>query len=189
MMKQPTIKTDAKALEDAFFAQQNAMLLRRLREQAAKVEKKHALASALGVEDAELLDRLMELDLCPETVVAVNLVPLVEVAWADGAIQSREREAILKGAAEQGIDPGSVPFKLLENWLSSKPDADLLAAWQRYAGSLMASIPQGAGDALKRSVLQRARAVAEAAGGFLGFGDKVSRQEEAVLEVLERTFS
>jgi len=40
----------------------------------------------------------------PETVLALQLVPLAAVAWADGKIEPREREAVLKAAAAQGIE-------------------------------------------------------------------------------------
>ena len=44
-------------------------------------------------------------------------------------------------------------------------------------------------NALKRDLLGRARSVAEAAGGFLGFGSKVSQSEQAILDELEQAFS
>jgi hypothetical protein len=41
---------------------------------------------------------------------------------------------------------------------------------------------------LKSELLGRARRVAEAAGGFLGLGSKVSRAEEAILTELAAAF-
>jgi hypothetical protein len=43
--------------------------------------------------------------------------------------------------------------------------------------------------ALKLDIVRRARAVAEATGGFLGIGRRVSAEEEAVLRELETAFS
>ena len=42
--------------------------------------------------------------------------------------------------------------------------------------------------ALKGEVLGRARRVAEVAGGFLGLGNKVSLEEQKILEVLSKAF-
>ncbi len=188
-MKNPTINPDAKALEDAFFAQQNAKLLARLREKAAAEARREALRDALKIDDAELLDRLLELELGPETATALQLVPLVEVAWADGRVQQQERAAILKAAEDNGIATGSVAHDLLESWLESKPGADLMDVWARCARAVATSLPAGPREALKTGLLARAEAVAEAAGGFLGLGDKVSDEERAVLGQLERALS
>jgi hypothetical protein len=44
-------------------------------------------------------------------------------------------------------------------------------------------------DLLETEVLGQARCVAEAAGGFLGLGSKVSSQEEAVLREIAAAFN
>ena len=93
----------AKALEESFFERKNQELLRKLREQGAKERKRGALRDALKLDDDEVLDRMVELDLEPETIIALGRVPLVEVAWADGSIQSRERDAVLRAADERGV--------------------------------------------------------------------------------------
>ena len=41
---------------------------------------------------------------------------------------------------------------------------------------------------MREKILGRARAVAEAAGGILGFGSKISPEEEVVLAELEKAF-
>ena len=50
------------------------------------------------------------------------------------------------------------------------------------------TLRESARGALKEDLLGRARAVAEAAGGLLGFGNKVSKSEQAVLDDLEEAF-
>jgi hypothetical protein len=44
-------------------------------------------------------------------------------------------------------------------------------------------------QALKQDLLGRARVVAEAAGGFLGLGTRISSAEQAVLTELEQAFA
>jgi hypothetical protein len=113
---------------------------------------------------------------------------LVEVAWADGKMDAKEKAAILQGAEAEGVAPGSEAFALLEDWLENRPPPRLLAAWRDYIGALCdAMLPEDRKE-LKREVLARAHAVAEAAGGFLGLGDKVSPEEKQVYGILETAF-
>ena len=37
--------------------------------------------------------------------------------------------------------------------------------------------------------MKRARAIAEASGGFLGLGNKISRNEQRVIDAIEKVFS
>ena len=54
--------------------------------------------------------------------------------------------------------------------------------------SLCADLEPGQKDGLREEILGRARTVAEAAGGFLGLGNKISREEEVVLQQLAKPF-
>ena len=181
------LKARAKALEDSFFERENQELLRKLREQAAREDQKRTLREALNVSDEQVLEALVDLDLDTESIVAFGLVPLVEVAWADGSMHEKEREAILRAASERGITAGSTTYRLLQNWLQHEPDPRLLEVWRHYSRELIASLGPESGALLKERVVGNARAVAEAAGGFLGLGS-ISSVERAVLEDLASTF-
>jgi hypothetical protein len=178
-----------KALEEAFFAKQNAQLRRQLQEDEKARVQKEALRAASGITDDGVLERLMTLGIDSGTVAALALIPLVEVAWADGKMEAKERSAILSGAQGAGLSPGSTSYQLLESWLGNRPDATLLQVWKDYVGALAASLDAGAKQALQQDLLGRARAVAEAAGGFLGLGDKISPAERSMLAELEQAFS
>lgn len=177
-----------KALEDSFFDKQDKALMQKLRQQRESEARRDALAAASGIRDAAVLDKLVASDISPETLAALALVPLVAVAWADGTVEPKERDAVLAGAEQTGIEKRDVGHALLEGWLAERPGDELLEAWREYVRGLHGTLDAVALAALKRDVLARARAVAEAAGGFLGLGRKVSSEEEAVLEDLERAF-
>jgi hypothetical protein len=186
--RKPTgLKLRAKELEDSFFAKENARLLAKLREEAAREEKRQEFRKVLNVANDELLDALMGLGVEPETLVAVSLVPLVEVAWADGEIQNKERAAILRAAEERGVALRTATHDLLESWLLTKPQPELFEVWQRYVGEITTSLAEATRGELKTAALGRARAVAEAAGGLLGVGS-ISAAEKAMLAKLERAF-
>ena len=177
-----------KALEESFFAKENQKLLERMRAEREKAAAVEALARQSQIRDTAVLERLVDLGLDTATWAALSLVPLVEVAWADGEVQSKEREAILGAAAEQGVTRGTPSFELLESWLSLRPDASLFASWGAYAVELSAQLEPGERRALREDIAKRARQVAETAGGFLGLG-RVSDAEEKVLAELEKPFA
>jgi hypothetical protein len=177
------------ALEEAFFAQQDQALLRRLKEADAKKSNKEALAAASGIADDALLEKLVGLGVDGATVHALSLVPLVLVAWADGEVDAKERGAVLQGAAQEGVEQNGPASQLLERWLTMRPPPQLLATWTDYIRAISTTLGVDARHEFKSSLLGRARAVAEAAGGFLGAGWKTSPAEKEILAKLEKAFS
>lgn len=185
--KVPGLKAKAKALEDSFFAKENERILQELRAAKKREDKKKEFREYLYVKNDEILEALIDLEVEPETLVAFSLVPLVEVAWADGEIQPKERDAILRAAVEQGVEEGSPTCDLLSNWLRTKPDARLLEVWEGYIAELTGTLGDRAKEHLKNGTLGRARAIAEAAGGFLGVAS-ISAAEKKMLDQLEWAF-
>ena len=85
MAQEPEILRDrGRSLEDEFFHREDARLKAKLREAAEREGAREALARASGIKNPQIIDRLISLDVRPETVTALSLVPLVEVARADG---------------------------------------------------------------------------------------------------------
>lgn len=177
-----------RALEGAFFQQKDKELLTKFRDELASEEKRTSLAKVSGITDEKLLNDLIGLEIDPGSFATFALLPLVQVAWADGKMQSAERTAILQAAEQSGIEKESAAFEVLESWLEDAPGAELFEAWKVYAGTLKNSLDETQATNLQNRILGRARDVAEAAGGFLGFGNKVSDEEAAVLEELAASF-
>jgi hypothetical protein len=177
-----------KALEDQFFQRHNEELKQKLRDKRNRDDLEAELSRIKVFANAETLDRMIELGLNVHTWAAVSLVPLVEVAWADGKIDEKERMAVLTAAEANGVVPGSESHQLLTGWLEKKPDPRLLETWAGYVQQLCSRIPPAEQHALRDELVGRARHVAEAAGGFLGVGNKVSPSEAAVLEKLAAAF-
>jgi hypothetical protein len=177
-----------KSLEEQFFASQSEELKRRLRDQHQREDQREQLRRIAVIEREETIDRMIELGITPETWAALSIVPLVEVAWANGNVDGRERRAVLSAAEANGVMPGSPSFEILEAWLNHRPDGRLLQAWGEYIVELCARLDPQERHALRDELMQRARAVAEAAGGFLGLGNKVSAEEKVVLDELSKAF-
>jgi hypothetical protein len=176
----------ARELEESFFERENRRLLEKMRAEAAQERQRERLRAALKIDDDALLDRFIELDLCPETVMALGLVPLVFAAWADGEIQSREREAILRAAAERSIPEDSDNYRMLKDWLEHRPDSKLFQSWQHYVRAVIEDLDPALAGTLRERIVNRVRGVAEAAGGFLGL-NKISDEEQAVIDEVEHT--
>lgn len=183
-MDRDSLNSAARSLEDAFFAKENARLLEQLRAKARQEERRKALRDVIQIQDEGLVDHLLELGLGPETILAVTLIPLAMVAWADGSMEPKEREAILRAAAEKGIVPDSIAGQVLDSWLRNPLDGKLVEAWKRYVQTIWPSLTPHEREEVRQMGLERARTVAEAAGGFLGLGSRISAQERAVLAEL-----
>ena len=175
------------ALEEAFFARETAKLRQQLRDLDNTKRKKEALAAASGITNDAVLEKLAALNISSETVVALALVPLIAIAWADGSIDDKERATVFAKAQEEGVSQGDVSRELFERWLSERPPANLLATWKDYVRALGETMSAEDRRFFKGRVLDRARGVAEAAGGFLGMG-KVSASEQKVLDELASAF-
>jgi len=178
-----------KALEDSFFAKENQKLLDKMRAEQHRKEAKAGLAEVAGISDDSTLEKLVGMGIEPDTWAALSLVPLVEVAWADGTLDPKERRAVLSAAEANGIAAGSAGAALLDSWLQARPGPELIAAWGEYMVEVCAGLEERERQALRSEILGRARSVAEAAGGILGMMNRISSEEEAVLAELEKPFA
>ena len=179
----------ADAMADRFFKERDKELLEKLKQEVAGEDSRDALAAASGVSDTAVLDSLINSGIGPDTIASVSLIPLVAVAWADRKMEAKEREAILKAATEAGIEASSASYSIMEKWLDEQPDDQLLGAWTEYVSAMKSTLEEAAVNQLKSSIVSRAQTVAEAAGGILGLGNKVSEPERNLLAKLEEAFA
>lgn len=179
-----------KALEDQFFKHHDEKLIQKMKEASLHDATKEELRTLTGITNEQVLSALANLKVGGGAAVMVmSLYPLVEVAWADGAIDPGERDAILQLSASIGLKAGSPGSEYLAQWLAKKPESLWHALWTDYVKALVPLMQPADRELLKSSLLGRARVVAEASGGFLGVAWRVSEAEQAVLAQLERAFS
>jgi hypothetical protein len=177
-----------KALEEAFFAKMDAKLVARLRAEREKRLAMAALRSASRIDDDDLLSRLVDLGLNARSWTALALVPLIEVAWADGRLEPKERDAILAAAREHGVPPDSPGHAVLETFLASRPDPSVFASWGAYVTELAANFTAEEREEMRKRLIERARKVARSAGGILGIAS-ISDAEKRVIAALEKPFA
>jgi hypothetical protein len=185
------LKERERAFESVFFSRLNAERIEKLHEARERKQTKDALAKATGVSDEKVLEEVLEVGVDAETFKALTLVPLVCVAWADGKLDEKEREAALRAAEAEGVCRESGAYQLFEAWLSGAPGVPgdaLFEAWKDYTVVILGFLGDGAREALRKDLLERAREVARSAGGILGLGRRISEEEQAVLDELDAVF-
>lgn len=179
-----------KALEENYFRNQDAKLLQQLRQGSKLDDLALALADKLSVDKPELLVRVRELGVTADTAAAFLLAPLVQIAWAEGAVTRPEREAVLHLARERGIEDGSPAHGQLTAWLDSRPDDALFDAAVEAIKSGLTVLPGSEKEERITRITDACRRVAEASGSeiarLIGLGDGVSSDEGSLLDSINR---
>lgn len=177
-----------KSMEEMFFMQRDAELIAQRKKLEAMNKTKVDLAQISGIKNEAVLDKLVALGVSPASLASLVMVPLVEVAWADGTLSDQERKAILDEAAHSGMTKGSVNYDILQAWLKQGPEPHFLEAWSQYVKGLKDTMHPQEFEDLKNELLTRAKKVAASSGGFLGVVGKISPEETAALKKLESVF-
>jgi hypothetical protein len=182
-MNETPIAKHRQELHDAYFQDRDQELLDFLQFEAETLEEneRNQLQAIAGTSSPEVLNALKQAGITSTSMTAFMLLPLVRLAWADGRIENGEIDSILKAATEDGIAYGTPAYWLLNRWLTEKPTGEVLDAWWKYAQALARELNETSLEALCHATLGRARRVAEASGGILGMGARISENESLVL--------
>ena len=180
MTDKDAFKERGRALEDEYFHRKERELIARMRERAAAESARTQLGQATGVADAEILQGLQDLGYTTDTITLLHLVPLVQMAWAEGHVTMRERDLIIEAARARGIESGSPADRQLQGWLAARPSEELFTTTLRAIAAMMQSRPEDERKAGENDLLSYLTSIATASGGVLGWG-AVSDEERAVL--------
>lgn len=168
--------------EEQYFLEREKQLIEQLRKKAAAEASRRDLAEAVGVSDDGILNALEELGYNRDVVVVLHLFPLVAVAWADGEVSREERKRILEAARAFHIEPETPAHAKLEEWLTTKPSEVEIDRAFRILRDIMQFRSEEKQEGYRSRMADFSRQVAEASGGFLGLGRKISAAEKAVLD-------
>lgn len=181
------LNSRGESLAESFFAKRDKELLEKLKHELANEDDRSSLKAASGIQDDAVLQNLIEQGITPESLTAVSLIPLVTVAWADREMADAEKKAILDAATDAGVTTDSTAYSVVQGWLETRPQSELLEAWKSYVTSIKNNLDPSAISQLKHSVMTRSKEVARSAGGYLGLS-KISAAEQAIIDELEATF-
>lgn len=180
MTDKDAFKERGRALEEEYFRRKEQELIAKMREKAAAETARQALGAKTGVADTQLLADLQELGYTADTISLLHVVPLVQMAWAEGHVSMRERDLILEAARARGIESGTAADRLLQQWLTARPSDELFTTTLRAIAAMLQSRPDAEREASQKDLVSYLSSIASASGGVLGWG-AVSDEERAVL--------
>jgi hypothetical protein len=93
------------------------------------------------------------------------LMPLVQTAWAHGAIAAREKHLIFEAARADGIDERASLNDKLDNYLINQPSLNFFDECLSEIAVILQSMNVSERESLKSKVIKRCRNVADSAGG------------------------
>src|SRR5262249_6851303 len=168
-------------LEETYFRKRDEELIERLHErQAREVERVH-MAESTGIDDQATLKELQDDGYTEETIALLLLVPLVEVAWAEGGVADRERRMIFQIAQSRGITPGSRAHAQLTEWLDRRPSGRLFEDTLHAIGLMFDTLPPERRRASRENLIAYCNRIAAlVSGGIFGEG-KISDEEQALI--------
>jgi len=172
--------------EDAYFHQQDAKLIAKLRQKAQLSEIAHALAEKLQADEPALLERIQKLGVTLDTGSAFILAPLVEVAWLDGEVSHAERDTILHIAKQRGVAPGSADYHQLLDWLAERPSDEVLRTALEAIRIGLSVLPSEESEQRIATMIKACEDVAQAGGWIdqLLQLDTVSYSESEVIAAI-----
>jgi hypothetical protein len=173
-----------RALEEDHFRKRDRELVEKMRKAADAAKNRDELGRSTGLSDPAVLQDLLDLGFTPDTVALLPLVPVVEMAWAEGGVSPAERDLIVKLARARGIAEGSVADRQLSQWLASRPSPAVFDQAGRLIRALLDSGSGQTQNLTSEDLVKYAEAIAAASGGILGIG-RVSAEERALLSRIE----
>lgn len=169
-----------RSLEEEYFQRKNRELVEKMRQQAQQEQALKDMGAQIGTDDPEMLRELQKLGFTPDTVALLPLVPVVEVAWADGDVAAAERDAILDLARKRGIADGSAAYHQLSAWLADRPAPDVFSGATRLIRALL-DAPAGGAAMTADELVSYCESIASASGGLFGLR-RISPEERAALQ-------
>src|SRR5262245_38327150 len=128
-----------RAHEEEYFQRKDRELIEKMRQQAKAQQQLRELGEKIGITDPEISRDLAELGFTPETVKLLPLIPLLEMAWAEGEVTVPERKLVIEVARARGIEEGSAADRQLADWLERRPAEGVFRRAGRLIGALFES--------------------------------------------------
>jgi hypothetical protein len=176
-MPEDPISSRKRAHEEDYFQKKDRELIEKAQRQAKAQQQLRELGERVGITDPEISRELAELGFTPETVKLLPLMPVLEMAWAEGGVTPEERKMVVEVARTRGIEEGSEADRQLAEWLDRRPEESVF----RRAGRLISALFEpGRFNITPEDIIKYAEAIAEASGGVFGIR-RVSSEERATL--------
>ena len=177
------IANRGRALEDDYFRKKDQEPVERMRRAAAEADAREGLSARTGLDDPEMLQELSALGFTPDTVGLLPLLPLVQVAWAEGGVTELERRTVNTLARARGIAEGSLADRQLAEWLTTRPAEQVFARATRLIAAMLEAQGSEPGALTADDLVKYCEKIAGASGGVFGI-KKISDDERALIAAL-----
>ena len=168
MTDHDSLQERGRALEEEYFRKKNRELIEKMQVEARSEQARRDMGAQVGIDDPEMLRELQKLGFTAETVALLPLVPVVQVAWADGNVAGAERDAIRALARARGITEGSAAHHQLESWLADRPAAGVFAGATRLIRAILDSPGSEQAKISADELVGYCESIASASGGLFG---------------------
>ena len=171
--------------EEKYFRKKELEFIERRRRLTALEGERQDMAQVIGVADEEILREIQEFGFTCETVKLLYLVPIVQIAWAEGKVTNRERKLIFEAARAQGIEENSLAYQKLSDWLMERPAEEFFDKSLHLIRMILQTLPREKQQDSKINLFSHCTQVAEASGGtagFLGGGDRICDEERTAIK-------
>lgn len=181
MPDRDAIHERGRSLEDDYFRKKDRALIEKIQRAADEERARAEMGRASGLSDPALAQELLDLGFTAETVVLLPIVPILQMAWAEGGVSAEERDLIVRFARSRGIGAGSAADQQLTSWITQRPGEAVFAS----AGRLIRAVLDSGSDAGLNAddLVAYAEKIASASGGVFGIG-KISSEERKLLSGL-----
>jgi hypothetical protein len=170
--------------EAEYFRRRDQELLDRARELEAVTARRKQLAAALGIEDDAIVQKLAELGFDAGTAPLLDLVPAIQVAWADGSLPARERAEIERMLERPGIkEAAHLGSRMVTEWLGRQPGGDLYRFATDALKLRLARLDPDTRKRLVNTIIEDCNTVAAASGGVFGIGAHSNAESERIREL------
>lgn len=142
-----------------------------------------SMTAILGVDAVDAVAALHASGFRPSTVSLLDLLPLVELAWADGSISPRERRVLVSAAARRPAVRGQAHTQLT-HWLSERPSEEVFRVSRRALRDWLTRADAGVATQTRDTLLAESTLVLSDDGGLLGGETPLTPEQQRLLSDL-----
>ncbi len=172
-------------LEEEYFRKQDQLLIEQIHQRRAKEDDRQRLAEITGLKDEDAITALQDLGYTSDTIELLHMLPMVEVAWASGAVTDKHRKAILKIARMRGIQANSASAEKLLRWLDEKPSDELFEASLHAIRMILESLSPEEQEYQREDLLTRCNQIAHSLFGRFWGHEVVQEEEHMIAHIAE----
>ncbi|MCB0271787.1 MAG: hypothetical protein KDD46_02100 [Bdellovibrionales bacterium] len=181
-MTNDAFKDRGRAFETHYFNKLSDEKAKALKEKLQRNHDLQELQKDTGITDTRLLQAVLDHGISASELTSLTLFPVAYVAWADGKIDEKERNAVFKACKEFGISQNTATMDLMESWLEHPVEEEMLTLWSSWIQEALKHMEPEHAKGFAMNIKNKAHAVATSSRSFLGLGAQISHKEKEALD-------